>query len=427
MSKFLRIAVLFIVATACTPNVSSACWALPLPWHCGWSWNPFDPCGVYSSNCASGHCGIRRGALLANRQNRQAFRANRRGGVLSRVRDRRTNRVCNRCARLQRPQCNCGTSMIGTAAMCGAGFGTMAAGPVPVTTQVPVTTYRTVTVDRGSYQRVWVPNIVTQRVPQTTYQNRTVWMNQPQDSCGESGFAAGALLPAAPLQQVPMAIPSQLPLGSPYSGSTFGGSLGGSTFGGSTLDGLNFGSSYGGGIPIESSVPLAPSVPLNGTILGPTSLVPESIQPTPEYDGVPYPPQPAAARPRPMRSASTLGLSTGIYSDGITNYVPRYQSRTAPTLPGLSIPPTSNYDSANVVDDYAVGGDGFDDWVNVEPSTGYRSSGVGPTYEPKRYEQRSASRTNSATRSVVPRRSASGMFSPVRPGTGIARARFTGR
>jgi hypothetical protein len=307
--------------------------------------------------------------------------------------------------------------MIGTAAMFGAGLGTMAAGPVPVTTQVPVTTYRTVTVDRGSYQRVWVPNIVTQRVPQTTYQNRTVWMNQPQASCGdcgESGLTAGAMLPAAPLQQVPLGIPGQLPLGSPYSGSTFGGS--------------NFGGSYGGEIPFESSVPLAPSVPLTpGTILGPTSLTPGSIQPTPEYDGVPYPPQPAAALPRPMRSASTLGLSTGIYSDGITNYDSGYQSRTAPSLPGLSMPSGSTYRSANVVDDHAVDADGFDDWVNVEPSTGYRSSGVGPTYEPKRYEQRSASRTNSATRSVVPRRSSSGMFSPVRPGTGIARARFTGR
>ena len=37
--------------------------------------------------------------------------------------------------------------------------------------QVPVTSYRNVTVDRGSYQMVWVPRPVTQQVAQTTLQN----------------------------------------------------------------------------------------------------------------------------------------------------------------------------------------------------------------------------------------------------------------
>lgn len=38
--------------------------------------------------------------------------------------------------------------------------------------QVPVTSYRNVTVDRGSYQMVWVPKPVSQQVAQTTMQSR---------------------------------------------------------------------------------------------------------------------------------------------------------------------------------------------------------------------------------------------------------------
>lgn len=373
MSRLFRVALLFLVTTACTPSVSSACWFLPLPWHCGWSWSPFDPCGVYSSNCGNGHCGVRRPRLLrgpvwANRQNRIA---NRRANIFT----RRTNRACNRCARLQQRQCTC-NPMVESAAMCGVGVGTMAAGPIPMTTQVPITTYRNVTVDMGSYQRVWVPRIVTQRVPQTSYQTQTLWTNPQQPCCTDSGHGTFVSPSIGGL-----GAPVQMPLGSPY-----------------------------GGVPIDSTVPISPSI--QGS-----SIISPPIQPTPDsgYDGVPYPPAPAAAVVRPTRSASALGLSTGIYSDGLRSYPRSYTSRsTAPALPGLST-------RTEVIADRAIEDDSFDDWVNVEPS-GQTRTATNPVYEPQRYEERTQPGT-------VPRpeRSRSGMFSPVRPGTGITRARFVGK
>ncbi len=38
---------------------------------------------------------------------------------------------------------------------------------------VPMTTYRTVTVDQGSYQMVWVPKLVQKQIPQTVYVPQT--------------------------------------------------------------------------------------------------------------------------------------------------------------------------------------------------------------------------------------------------------------
>jgi hypothetical protein len=46
----------------------------------------------------------------------------------------------------------------------------MQCAPTPV--QVPITTYRPVTVDRGSYQMVWVPRPVTEMVPHTSWQTQ---------------------------------------------------------------------------------------------------------------------------------------------------------------------------------------------------------------------------------------------------------------
>ena len=54
------------------------------------------------------------------------------------------------------------------------GCGPVAVQPQPMAVQVPVTTYRPVTVDRGGYQMVWVSRPVTQMVPQTSWQTRFV-------------------------------------------------------------------------------------------------------------------------------------------------------------------------------------------------------------------------------------------------------------
>jgi len=44
---------------------------------------------------------------------------------------------------------------------------------------VPVTAYKSVTVDEGSYQQVWVPRLVTKQVPETTYQQRLSYKTVP--------------------------------------------------------------------------------------------------------------------------------------------------------------------------------------------------------------------------------------------------------
>lgn len=44
---------------------------------------------------------------------------------------------------------------------------------------VPVTTYRDVIVDEGSYQTVYVPKHVIKRIPQVSYQQQTVYRNVP--------------------------------------------------------------------------------------------------------------------------------------------------------------------------------------------------------------------------------------------------------
>ncbi|MCA9059741.1 MAG: hypothetical protein KDA85_14640, partial [Planctomycetaceae bacterium] len=46
--------------------------------------------------------------------------------------------------------------------------------PQPITVRVPVTTYRSVTVDQGHWQRVWVSRPVTQCVPETTWQYQQI-------------------------------------------------------------------------------------------------------------------------------------------------------------------------------------------------------------------------------------------------------------
>lgn len=50
---------------------------------------------------------------------------------------------------------------------------------VPRTCTVPVTTYQQVTVDEGSWQKVWVPRMVTRQVPRTEYRQQTSYVRTP--------------------------------------------------------------------------------------------------------------------------------------------------------------------------------------------------------------------------------------------------------
>ncbi len=74
--------------------------------------------------------------------------------------------------------------------------------PIPV--QVPITTYRSVTVDQGGYQMVWVPRPVTQLVPQTSWQTQYM---QPQS------MQPGPWNRMLPMQMgMPAPMPMQMPM-----------------------------------------------------------------------------------------------------------------------------------------------------------------------------------------------------------------------
>ena len=49
-----------------------------------------------------------------------------------------------------------------------------------VQVQVPMTTYKQVTVDAGGYQQVWVPRMVTKNIPQTIMQTQVQYRQVPQ-------------------------------------------------------------------------------------------------------------------------------------------------------------------------------------------------------------------------------------------------------
>lgn len=71
--------------------------------------------------------------------------------------------------------------------------------------QVPVTSYKTVTADEGSYQRVWVPKVVSRQVPETRYQQRTTWKTVPYQTTRRVAEVHSRTVPQRTVQYVPRA------------------------------------------------------------------------------------------------------------------------------------------------------------------------------------------------------------------------------
>lgn len=393
MSKWVRLCTLAVAAVLLAPGAAKAQWGgVPLSYGCGWTCNPTDPCGVYSTTCCGematpptsmGFAGIfgqrprfpawpsiwarrqarvmARRARLANRRAALAARRMFRAPVTSRQRQR---------------------LFYGPSAVYAAGCCAMASpGVLPMTTQVPVTTYRMETVDMGSYQQVWVPNIVTRRVPQTTYQPRTIW-TQPSDCCAPSVSAPTYAAPSAPMGGT--VIPESTIVGP----------------GGTIMDnGIGTPPTPPGGFAPSYSTPSA----------GFEYPIMNAPNPTPD-DGisgssnqVPRPPEGAYL---PGHQTVNAMPSSNVYSPrvpvaGQPSAAMRYAQRGA-------LHPSEH--GATHVDN--LGDDEYDDWVNVNPQ---QQKIIQQSRSVPRYE-------NDDRRS-----SRSGLFSPVRPGTGVARARFAGR
>lgn len=73
----------------------------------------------------------------------------------------------------------------------------------PVTETVPTTAYDCVTVDEGSYQRIWVPKIVTKQVPKTVYQQRTTYRTVPYQVTRQVAECKTRMVPQQTVRYVP--------------------------------------------------------------------------------------------------------------------------------------------------------------------------------------------------------------------------------
>jgi len=111
---------------------------------------------------------------------------------------------------------------------------------VPQTCTVPVTTYQQVTVDQGSWQKVWVPRMVTRQVPRTEYRQQTSYVRQPyqvrrrvpvmapQSTCTDCmGAQPSMMSPGTSMQPyvvpstpTPMTVPSTVPTPTPMSSTS---------------------------------------------------------------------------------------------------------------------------------------------------------------------------------------------------------------
>ena len=72
-----------------------------------------------------------------------------------------------------------------------------------VTQNVPVTTYRDVVVDEGSYQTVYVPKQVTKRIPQVTYQQQVAYRQVPVQTTRQVPQVVTQMVPRQVVRQQP--------------------------------------------------------------------------------------------------------------------------------------------------------------------------------------------------------------------------------
>ena len=72
-----------------------------------------------------------------------------------------------------------------------------------VTQNVPVTTYRDIVVDEGSYQTVYVPKQVTKRIPQVSYQQQVAYRQVPVQTTRQVPQVVTQMVPRQVVRQQP--------------------------------------------------------------------------------------------------------------------------------------------------------------------------------------------------------------------------------
>lgn len=82
---------------------------------------------------------------------------------------------------------------------------------------IPVTAFKTVTVDEGGYQQVWVPKLVTKQIAQTEYQQRLSCHTVPYQVTRRVAEVATRTVPQQTVRYVPQHFQTTVTTALPYS------------------------------------------------------------------------------------------------------------------------------------------------------------------------------------------------------------------
>ncbi|MEZ6041095.1 MAG: hypothetical protein R3C20_11350 [Planctomycetaceae bacterium] len=217
----------------------------------------------------------------------------------------------------------------------------------PVAVRVPVTTYRPVTVDRGSYQMVWVPRPVTQMMPQTSWTTQYV-QQQPTMMAPSMNYQMPS--PAYSYPSAPMMMP---------------GSTGCSDCGSGSV-------SLPEGLPSTTTVPSTMTVPdattwapagsgIPAQSFGTSAFTAQNWQyapryPTPQYSMIPQygmaPAQRAYPMPYGFQPGGMPGYNTAALYPSTMNYSQPVPQMAAPQYVAAPAQSAIPYYSGDVMGDH---------------------------------------------------------------------------
>ena len=170
-----------------------------------------------------------------------------------------------------------------------------------VTQTVPVTTYRDVVVDEGSYQTVYVPKQVAKRIPQVSYQQQVAYRNVPVQSVRQVPQVVTQMVPQQVVRQQPISY--QTTQVAPISVTPV------------TQMATPI---YGGCAPAIAPIAVAPCGPCGGTAYSPAPI----YQSVPTFGQLPYGGSVIASNPVTMLAPTTTGSSTSFASGADSQSLP---------------------------------------------------------------------------------------------------------
>lgn len=164
-----------------------------------------------------------------------------------------------------------------------------------VTQTVPVTTYRDVVVDEGSYQTVYVPKQVAKRIPQVSYQQQVAYRSVPVQTTRQVPQVVTQMVPQQVVRQQP--ISNQTTQMAPICVTPV------------TQMAAPI---YGGCAPAVAPIAVAPCGPCGGTAYSPAPM----YQSVPTFGQLPYGGSVIASNPVTMLAPTSTATSSAAFSSG---------------------------------------------------------------------------------------------------------------